>query len=285
MAISEKLIPYFSKSSSDVVLSAAIVEIFVFSIPAAFFLKLKDEKFTSYSLLKRVPLSSIPFILSSFLTFIFGSVIILYIQRALFRAPSAPALVNSDVEVYGVSIFLCYVLIPAVFEELFFRSFILSEYREFKAYASILTSALFFAMLHFSFSEFLFYFFAGALLGLITYVTGSAIPSLVIHLLNNTVTVYYGKALSAFLTESSSSVILAFLLVAAFLASLIWMLYSLEELYEKRSVMYENGTLPGKKRSLLDTQKKGKPSEKDIFLSPVFFLAVALFVLITTNVI
>ncbi len=282
MAISEKLIPFITKG--DVVFSAAIIEIFIFSLPAAFFLKLKDESFTSYSLFKRVPFSSIPFVLSSFLTFIFGSVIILYIQRALFRAP-ASALISLDTEVSGVSIFLCYVLIPAFFEELFFRSVIISEYREFGSAAAILTSALCFAMLHFSFSEFLFYFFAGALLGLVTYVTGSAIPSLFIHLFNNTVTVYYGKALSAFLTESSSSVILAFLLVAAFLASLIWMLYSLEELYSKRSVMYENGSLPGKKTALLENGKKGKLTVKDIFLSPTFFLTVALFILITTNVI
>ena len=291
MAISKKLLPFLS---GDVIFSASILEIFVFTLPAAFLLKLKNEKIRSYSKLKMPNIRFAPFILSSFLVFVFGSVIILYIQRILFDMETTSFVSLGAGDINPFSIFLCYVLIPAFAEEIFFRSIVLSEYSGFNATVSITLSAIFFAMLHFSFTEFPFYFFAGAILGIITYVTDSSVPSLIIHLIHNTVTVYYGNTLTSFLTESSSSVILAFLLVAAFLSSLLWMLSSLEEIYEKRSALYEKQLIPGKKSDILETlaraghiekREKEFKTHKSPFLSPALFLVTALFILITLNVI
>jgi hypothetical protein len=212
----------------------------------------------------------------------------------LFDTKASSFMPSGIQEINPLSIFLCYVVIPAFAEELFFRSIILKEYSSFKATVSITLSAIFFAMLHFSFGEFPFYFFAGIVLGIITYVTDSSIPSLIIHFINNLVTVYYGNALTSFLTESSSSVILAFLLVAAFLGSLLWMLSCLEEIYEKRSTLYEKELIPGKKRAVLETlaragqvekRERALSTPKTPFLSPTFFLTVTLFILITLNVI
>ncbi|MBQ7897580.1 MAG: CPBP family intramembrane metalloprotease [Clostridia bacterium] len=298
LGISRRLLSYTSASDSEsMILYAAIFELFVFAIPAAFFLKIKDENFLEYSKIKKITFSDMPFILSAAATFVFGAVIILYLQRnfldASADATSLIAPINEDVSLF--SVFLYYVLIPALSEELFFRSIIISEYSSYTGPVAITISALFFAMLHFSFAEFPFYFFSGAVLGILTFVTGSVFPAIIIHILNNTVTVFFGQWLTSFLSESSSSVILAFILVVLFLASLLSLLSTMEEIYEKRSIMYDRGIVPGKRReSLLGMAKAGivekrvKVNQKtrtNPFLSPTLFMAVVLYILITLNVI
>ncbi len=298
LGISKRLLSYVSVSDPEsMVLYAAIFELFVFAIPAAFFLKIKDENFLEYSKVKKISFSDLPFVLSAAATFVFGAVIILYLQRNFLDASADTASIIDPVkaEVSLFSVFLYYVLIPALSEELFFRSIIISEYSSYGGPVAITVSSLFFAMLHFSFAEFPFYFFSGAVLGIITFVTGSAFPAIIIHVLNNTVTVFFGQWLTAFLSESSSSVILAFILVVLFLASVLSLLSTMEDIYEKRSAMYDKGLFPGKRREALlgvakagIVEKKTKATAKartNPFLSPTLFMALALYILITLNVI
>ncbi len=298
ISISEKLLAFISKAAPhDIVFSVAILELFVFALPAAFFIKIKKENFLDFSKLSPVKLSYLPFIVSSFLTYVFGAVIVLYIQMNFLGAGASTGFlsVTESASVSSFSIFLYYVFIPAFTEELFFRSVIISSYSSFKGPVAVIISSFFFALIHFSFGELPFYFFSGVVLGTITYVTGSCIPSLVLHLINNAVIVYGGGALGTFLSESSSSVILAFLLVVAFLGSLMSMLSTMEEIYDKRSIAFENGNLPGKRRAALEGMSKAgimeKKKERDFtsaknaFLSPTFLVAIVLFILITLKVI
>ncbi len=71
-------------------------------------------------------------------------------------------------------------------EELIFRGSILNALRKEKGkWATILISAFLFGLFHLNFSQGTFAFGAGILLGWITWVTGSIIPALIIHILNN----------------------------------------------------------------------------------------------------
>lgn len=298
LGISKRLLPYVSVFDPErMILYAAVFELFVFAIPAAFFLKIKDENLLECSKVKKISFSDLPFVLSAAATFVFGAIIILYLQRNFLDASADTASlitpIKEEVSIFGV--FFYYVLVPALSEELFFRSIIISEYSSYGGPVAITVSALFFAMLHFSFAEFPFYFFSGAVLGLITFVTGSVFPAIVIHVLNNTVTVFFGQSLTSFLSESSSSVILAFILVVLFLASLLSLLSTMEEMYEKRSIMYDMGLLSGKRREALlgmskagiveKKSKSGAKTRTSPFLSPTLFMAVVLYILITLNVI
>ena len=296
--VSEKLLGLISKAESqDIVFSAAILELFIFALPAAFYIKIKNENFLKASKLSPVRFSHLPFILSSFLTYVFGAVIVLYIQMNFLGAGASTGFlsVTEGVTVSPFSIFLYYVFIPAFAEELFFRSVLISSYSSFRGPVAVVMSSLFFALIHFSFAELPFYFFSGVVLGTLTYVTGSCIPSLILHIINNTVIVYGGSVLGAFLRESSSSIILAFLLVVAFLGSLLSMLSTMEEIYEKKSLAFESGVLPGKRRATLETVARASIMEKrkethfisakNVFLSPTFFIVIVLYILITLNVI
>ena len=124
ISISEKLLVFISKTGpSDIVFSAAILELFVFALPAAFFIKIKNENFLDFSKLSVVRFSHLPFILSSFATYVFGAVIVLYIQMNFLGAGASTGFlsVTEGSGVSPLSIFLYYVFIPAFAEELFFR--------------------------------------------------------------------------------------------------------------------------------------------------------------------
>ena len=295
IGISKRLIKFIAVSSPDnTVLYAAILELFVFAIPAAFFLKAKGVNFFEHSKVKTFSFSELPFVLTGIATFLFGSLIILFLQRIFFEFNNEANVMLNAAQVSIMGVLLYYVIVPALCEELFFRSILISEYSSYGGPVAVTVSALFFAMLHFSFTEFPFYFFTGAILGLITYVTGSSIPAIIIHILNNTVTVFFGEALSSFLMESASSIILVFLLVVLFLGSLVLFLSAMEELYERRGIMYDNGILPGKRKELLlgsakagiiEKKSKALQTKSNAFLSPTLFLAIVIFILITLNVI
>lgn len=279
---------------ADIVFYAAILEMFIFVIPSSFYLKIKEQNVFEYSKIKRIHFSDIPFILSATGTFLFGSVIVSLLQIGIFGSQTSvqnPEILSAN----GFSAFLCFVLVPAFSEEFLFRSILISDYSHYKGPVTVVISALFFSLLHFSFENLLFYFFTGILLGLITYVTDSAIPSFLIHSLYNAVTLYFSSSLVSFFSGSSTSFILVFLLIVFFLFSLLSMLTTMEEIYEKRSIMYDDGLIEGKRRELFENmskagliEKREKKKEfyaKEAFISPTLFVAVVLFILITLNVI
>jgi membrane protease YdiL (CAAX protease family) len=76
-------------------------------------------------------------------------------------------------------------VIPAIFEELFFRGAVLSSLSTEKTFLAILVSSLYFAFVHGSIYYFLSNFFAGAVFSLMIYLTGSIFASVTAHFLNN----------------------------------------------------------------------------------------------------
>lgn len=80
---------------------------------------------------------------------------------------------------------LCYALVPAVFEELFFRGFLIRYLYGVRTWAAVIVSALCFALYHGNFAQFFYQFIYGAALGLLTVSSGSVIPSVFAHFINN----------------------------------------------------------------------------------------------------
>ena len=114
-------------------------------------------------------------------------------------------------------IILAYGLLPAFCEELLFRAFLCAEYERFGAGVAIAVSALFFAMLHFSFPHFLTYLFLGILLGCSLYTTRSFFAPFLLHLLYNLFCLFGRPYLSAFYVRAGSNEIFVFCLVTIFL--------------------------------------------------------------------
>ena len=74
---------------------------------------------------------------------------------------------------------------PAICEEIAFRGFVMGSLSDFGDGFAILISSMFFGMMHTGISGILFAFLVGLLLGFIHKISGSLIPSMIVHFLNN----------------------------------------------------------------------------------------------------
>lgn len=74
---------------------------------------------------------------------------------------------------------------PAICEEIAFRGFVMGSLSDFGDGFAILISSMFFGMMHTGLSGIVFAFSVGLLLGFIRKISGSMIPSMIVHFLNN----------------------------------------------------------------------------------------------------
>lgn len=116
-----------------------------------------------------------------------------------------------------VYIVLAYALLPAFCEETVYRSILCAEYESMGTGVSVTVSALFFAMLHFSFPNFLNYFILGIILASVMYTTRSAFAPMLLHLLYNLFCLFGQPYLSAFYVNAGSSEIFMFCLIVLLL--------------------------------------------------------------------
>lgn len=104
------------------------------------------------------------------------------------RIPSNNLAMNSTADFIIFSICLC--LLPAIFEECFFRGVLLNGVKG-KGYAVVLTVSFCFAIYHGSFVQFFYQFIYGAGLTLLAIKSKSIFPSVVSHFINNFLVVLF----------------------------------------------------------------------------------------------
>lgn len=76
-------------------------------------------------------------------------------------------------------------LVPAVVEEFIFRGLIFNGYKKRNPLKAALLSALLFGLIHMNINQFTYAFVLGIIFALLTYVTGSIIPSTIAHFVIN----------------------------------------------------------------------------------------------------
>lgn len=102
--------------------------------------------------------------------------------RVLASAPSLP------------SILLVLAIVPAVFEELAFRGFILTGFQRMRSpLAAIVISSFFFALAHAVFQQSVLAFVSGCLLGVLAWRTGSVLPAIAYHAVHNSMSILLGE--------------------------------------------------------------------------------------------
>ena len=82
-----------------------------------------------------------------------------------------------------------YAVVPAIIEEVTFRGYIMEKLRPFGKGYAVLLSAVFFGMMHQTFSTVIFAFLSGMVFAAVRSVSGSLIPAMIAHCLNNTFSV------------------------------------------------------------------------------------------------
>lgn len=180
------------------------------------------------------------------------------------------------------SALFCYTVLPAVLEEFVFRGVVFSVYeKSCGGLGAIVATAILFAEIHFSGSEFFSYFLSGIILGAVVYITRSLLPAILLHFVNNLAGYYLENALFKITSESRSGVLALFLLSAATLLALLWFLSVLIKICRRR--MFSNQKAPGDPLAprLLLPGTSLRHTVTTVFLSPVFWCCCALFAVYT----
>ena len=287
------------KGNDDLFFTAMILELFVYMIPAAFYCKIRGiDMLHSYGV-RMMSLQDIPFIISAYFLYALGMLFFTYIGATPSGAAEINLTLQSVPDTDSFFVILCYIVIPAIAEEMLFRSVLLREYSSCRGIWSILVTSVFFAMLHFSFTAFPAYLWGGLILGLITYITNSSLPAVILHMLSNFAVLNFSDYISNFLQSAENSIVLIFIISTLFMISLYFTVSSLQSIYERKAQEYEDGTLSGSRADAVKSlakagrvDKKNKPEVpgtkitlKDIFLSPTMLLAIFVFVFITIGMI
>ena len=199
-----------------------LIQVLIFIIPAILYCKLRGESFAERIRLRPPRLSHIPFLLYMLVVMIAGSLLTSILTGGIHSLEGSFTLYDTFVARTGTPAetayaILAYALLPAVGEELTYRSILCSEYEKRGVGVAILASALTFAMLHFSFAHFLTYFFLGVLLACAMYATRSFLAPILLHICYNVFCLFGQPYLSAFYVNAGSNEIFIFCVVVLFL--------------------------------------------------------------------
>ncbi len=151
----------------------------------------------------------------------FFSVVLLPIQALIYNflgeMPNSVPVVNSFGEYIIQVLVIC--LLPAVLEELLFRSIIMRMLKPYGIATTILASALAFSMLHMDLRSFVMIFVMGMFLAIVKLATGSLSACILVHFSNN----LFSITLSAINLEGLGAFQYLFTLVPAFIFPFLFM--------------------------------------------------------------
>lgn len=125
-----------------------------------------------------------------------------------------------------------YCLLPAVTEEIAFRSVIYGEYRKHGIFCGVILSSVLFSLMHFSLYSFFTYFLCGAVLALVYEVTRSVFASMTVHFLYNLLSVFSQKLLSDAAVKADNLIPFVFAFVSAMLLFLFFALSRAQKLLQ-----------------------------------------------------
>lgn len=170
--------------------------------------------------------------------------------------------VGSDTDMFAENnifvIFIVSVLIPAFFEELVFRGLILTNLLPYGRTFAIIVSGVIFGVVHGTVTQILFATLAGIVLGWVYVETGSLWCGILVHFINNLISICEGAIISAlpYGTALKYIYIIEIAVLAVGLASAV---YAVSSMKKRRERATENGFF-GTKPEIF------RPAEKTIEL-------------------
>ena len=258
-------------------LSISLIQILVLIFPCMIYYLLKKRSFATPLMIGAVRLRHIPLMLASVPVYVFGILLLKYVYLLLSFEPVAmygffdeiSGRTGPDASLLGVIISL--VVIPAVCEEFLFRGVLLAEYNGLGEANAVVMSSVCFAILHFSVQNFPAYLLVGLLLGILTVVSRSLIPGMVLHLVSNALNLFVSDSFLRITMQKNGRFFVGFILIVLFAASLALFLYLIEYQYIKMGSDGQELSLP----------LKNFRNIPKVFLSPTFLILLLAFVLFT----
>ena len=260
----------------NICLAVIVLQIVILLVPSAFYSKLKGEGYVK-------KLRFAPFGIEKLLVTLLGSVTLILGDTLLKLIIYNISGYNSDYSVYsyylnGADTGVLYLLItfavmPAVCEEILFRSILCAEYESSGVVTSIIASAALYGMYGIAFGNFPVYFFAGLVFAIIMYMTRSVFASMFCHLIYAVFNLAAGDTVRTVITKPQSTGFLIFALGSLFLACLAVFLGECER-------VYYGYALAGKKAEYAEACPKFNLKKfSEALLAPPFLVAMLIFII------
>lgn len=220
-------------------------------------------------------------------TTVINSLIVNYLVQMAGMQPDFSAL---ETEINGIHsivlLFISLAIVPALCEEFLFRGVMLKNLMPYGKTTAVFVSALLFALMHQNFYQFFYTFIAGLVLGYVFLLTGSIWCGVLIHFINNFVSVLT-DAVSYFLNEDAAA-IAQYLIMSVFLFLGVLSFISLVKQSKKEKALRE-GSVYGVTEELpvfdSDLKLTEKEAVKNFFtpLAIVVIVAIVIMALLTMS--
>lgn len=178
-------------------------------------------------------------------------------------------------------------LVPAIFEELLVRGVLQHEFSRYAGgLGGVAVSSLAFALLHFDLRFFGVYLAAGLVIGAVCHVTGSVFPAMLVHFLNNFLSIAFSDELTFVALERIGGTLLIIVLASLCFIFLIFLLKAAEKISVDRATELlkaeENGDEDKKMHGdvIIFKNASGKTLFRTVklFINPVFTVCIGFFV-------
>ncbi len=201
-----------------------LLQLLIFAVPAILYAKLRGETFSDRIRMRSIGKRHWWFLFCMLVVMISGGLLLCILTGGISSLTgnftlydTFVARINNSSPMQTLYVILAYCLLPAFCEELIYRAFFCAEYERYGTPVAITVSALFFAMLHLSFSLFPAYLFLGAMLACVMYATRSFFAAFLLHAAYNLFCLFGQPYLSTFYVHAGSNEIFIFCVGTLFL--------------------------------------------------------------------
>jgi len=215
-----------------------ILQMLIFVLPAMMFMWLGGSTSMSLTRLRLglLRVSHLPIIASATMMLVTGGLLLSIIFGGIGTLRNNFSLYETFVSKNGdmgnnVYLVFTYALVPAVCEEMTYRSLLCSKYEDRGALCAVAVSSLLFGILHFNAAMLPVYLFEGVLLALTMYATRSVVCSIAVHFLYNLFCVFTQPLVATFYETTSSPGLFAVITILLFMLSSVLFCFCVGRLY------------------------------------------------------
>jgi membrane protease YdiL (CAAX protease family) len=214
------------------------LQLIVFLIPSLVFMRIRGRGYARALRLRPPFATHFPLLLAAFFTLLTGALLLSILFGGTDTVGNSAASFEKAAPltwVQGLITVPLVALLPALCEELLFRGILRTELDRRGAWRALLVGSLLFALIHFDLANLPVYFFAGLLLTLTVYATDSLVAAMLAHALYNLLSLFIQRYLNALYSFTGNVELFLFLVILAFLVSLLVFCFFASKEYRSRA--------------------------------------------------
>ncbi len=241
MALINKIITaegvYDSLDANVSLIIKCAVYLLIFIVPSLVYCKTLGKGGFSTCGIRRFSLSYTGYILLSLLLLVFVIAAEKFAIAYYSGNTSSDTAINLFASSNKIGVIIAHALLPAICEEIMIRGVIQTEIsKKAGGLSGIIISSLVFALIHLDAEYFIVYLTSGIILSCVMHITGSVIPCIFMHAVNNIFALSFSSHLTFIASERAGNMfVFVILMIFVFIIALIT-LKTLEMIYTKKAL-------------------------------------------------